>query len=558
MPVVRIILLLAVFAASPAGLAGDREEGAAARLIEAALDLALEEQAVAGESLAAAAVSTLDAQVWFYADRGYAPAWDRHGRLERLVSALEGLVHDGLDPDLYGLAELRSRAGSVGQDAADAACTDLLATRAYLSALLHLALGRLDPGQVEPIWRSGNAPPLDARRMEVIMLAGDMLDDLEGVIERVRPDLRQYRALREAHARFDARARSAQWIRIPAGPLLRPGMLDSRVPLLRARLAAEQASELVPMPGETVYEGGLVEAVRAFQRSHYLQVDGIVGTETLAALNVSPTDRLDQIRVNLERLRWLARELEDNFVLVDIAGAQIQYFRAGEVIWSARAQVGRPSRPTPRLRSEITHLTFNPSWTVPPTILRNDKLPRIREDIGYLERSGLRVLDSAGNRLDPEEVDWDNLGGVMLRQDPGPENALGRVAFRFPNPFLVYLHDTPSQWHFAADRRALSSGCVRVERPTELVDLLIADGSDVGSDHAETLFAENRTRNFHLARPVPILLAYWTADVDAEGSVRFRPDLYRSDARVARALDEQSVVTRSVPASCTRVASVSP
>jgi L,D-transpeptidase YcbB len=162
------------------------------------------------------------------------------------------------------------------------------------------------------------------------------------------------------------------------------------------------------------------------------------------------------------------------------------------------------------------------------------------------------------NRLDPEEVDWGNPSGIMLRQDAGPTNALGRVAIRFPNPFHVYLHDTPSQRHFAADRRAVSSGCVRVERPMELVDLLMADGSDAGPALAERLVAEKRTRNFHLDRPVPILLAYWTADVDSDGNVRFRPDIYRSDERVARALAEQTMAARSLPTLCSRLAAVSP
>ncbi|WP_296755067.1 L,D-transpeptidase family protein [Thioalkalivibrio sp.] len=557
-----IIVLLVAFVSSGAVLADDRDHPVVASLIEAALESALEERSVALGKPASALFSTLDAKAWFYADRGFAPAWDRNERLQRLVSALEGLEQDGLEPDLYGLAELRSRAAGEVQGVDAVACTDLLATRAYLNALLHLALGRLDPAQVDPIWRSGRAPALDSQRLRVIMLAGKMVDDPEGAIQRVRPDFRQYQDLRRAYARLAAQEQPADLPQIPKGPLLREGMSDPRVPLLRQRLAASPATQAEPMPAESVhdsvYDAELFEAVKAFQHAHHLQVDGIVGPETLAALNVPFADRLAQIRVNLERLRWLAREKEDNLVLVDIAGAEISYFRAGTVVWSARTQVGRPSRPTPRLRSEITHLTFNPTWTVPPTILRNDKLPSIREDIGYLERNRLRVLDYAGNRLDPKEIDWDNPSGFMLRQDPGPDNALGRVAIRFPNPFLVYLHDTPSQRHFAADRRALSSGCVRVERPMELVDLLMADGSDAGPDHAGRLVAEDRTRNFHLARPVPILLAYWTVDADADGNVRFRPDIYRSDERVARALAEQTVAARSPPGLCSRLAAVSP
>jgi murein L,D-transpeptidase YcbB/YkuD len=558
----RIIVLLVAFVSSGAVLADDRDH-AVARVIEAALESALEAQSAARGKPASALFSILDAKAWFYADRGFAPAWDGKERLERLVSALEGLEQDGLDPELYDLAELRSRAAEDAQGADTVACTEMLATRAYLRALLHLALGRLDPAQVDPIWRSGDAPALDSQRLRVIMLAGNMLDDPEGAMQRVRPDFRQYRDLRKAYARLEAQAQTTDWPRIPTGPLLREGMSDPRVPLLRQRLAASPATPPVPMPAETVYDAELydaelVEAVTAFQRSHHLQADGIVGPETVAALNVPPADRLAQIRVNLERLRWLAREKEDNFVLVDIAGAEISYFRSGAVVWNARTQVGRPSRPTPRLRSEITHLTFNPTWTVPPTILRNDTLPSIREDIGYLERNRFRVLDYAGNRLDPEEVDWGNPTRIMLRQDAGPDNALGRVAIRFPNPFHVYLHDTPSQRHFAADRRAVSSGCVRVDRPMELVDLLMADGSDAGPGHAERLVAENRTRSFHLARPVPILLAYWTADADADGNVRFRPDIYRSDERVAWALAEQTMAARSPPTLCSRLAAVSP
>ena len=558
----RIIVLLLALFSSGAVLADDRDHPEVERLIAAALESALENQGAALGAPASELFSTLDAKAWFYAERGFAPAWDRAERLQRLIAALEGLAQDGLDPDLYGLAELRSRAAEGVGGADEAACTDMLATRAYLNALLHLALGRLDPAQVDPIWRYGDAPPLDSRRLRIIMLAGSALDDPARAFERVRPDFPQYRDLRKAYARLEVRAQATEWPRIPQGPLLREGTSDPRVPLLRQRLAVSPAILPVPMSGEplhhSVYDAELVQAVTAFQRSHHLQADGIVGPETLAALNVPLADRLVQIRVNLERLRWLAREEEDSFVLVDIAGAEISFFRAGERVWSARTQVGRPSRPTPRLRSEITHLTFNPTWTVPPTILRNDMLPSIREDIGYLDRNRLRILDYDGNRLDPEEVDWDSPAGIMLRQDPGPDNALGRVAIRFPNPFLVYLHDTPSQRHFAADRRAVSSGCVRVERPMELVDLLMADGSDAGSGAAKRLLNEDRTHNFHLARPIPIILAYWTADADADGNIRFRPDIYRTDERVARALAAQTLAARSPPSLCSRFVSRSP
>lgn len=154
---------------------------------------------------------------------------------------------------------------------------------------------------------------------------------------------------------------------------------------------------------------------------------------------------LNQIRANLERARWLLHGEARAFILVDIAGYRISYFRPNGEIWRSRIVVGRPYRSTPSLRSEITHLTVNPTWTVPPTIYREDSLPKIRDDIGYLYRQNMSVLNLRGQRLDPQQIDWWNPGSIMLRQDPGPTNALGQLVLRFPNNHSVYLHDTPAQ-----------------------------------------------------------------------------------------------------------------
>jgi murein L,D-transpeptidase YcbB/YkuD len=306
------------------------------------------------------------------------------------------------------------------------------------------------------------------------------------------------------------------------------------VPALRARLRAEDYDAGTDS-GEH-YQGALVEAVRAFQRDNRLAADGVVGAATLAVLNVPAATRVGQLRVNLERLRWFAREREAGFVLVDVAGAAIAYFRDGEPVWHTRAQVGRPERATPLLKSEITHFTFNPTWTVPPTILREDKLPLIRRDPSYLERNRMRVIGPDGRVIPPAGVDWSRPGGVMLRQDAGPDNALGQVAIRFPNPFAVYLHDTPSRNLFAREQRTTSSGCVRVENALELVGLLSADGGGPDADTVASILASRRTRHVTLARPMPILIAYWTAAVGSDGRVTFRPDIYGLDPLLLQAL----------------------
>ncbi|AHE98567.1 L,D-transpeptidase family protein [Thioalkalivibrio paradoxus] len=479
----------------------------------------------------------LDALTRFYGERGYRPFWSTGDRLDQLLQALDGLVDDGLDPRAYGAAAIRERRADEQRSVQDAACLDLLATHAYLSAFFDLALGNLDPVHVEPLWRAPGMqrPRPDCERL--IDIAVSTPDDVAAGLARARPAAHEYHLLRKAHGRLREQTDDADWQPIPGGPLLREGMTDPRVPVLRARLeAAGFAGGATPGSPVDRYDAALAEAVADFQQRHGLAVDAIVGPETLEALNASPEARRAQIAVNLERMRWLAGEQKDIYLLVDVAGARIQYFRQGEAVWTARAQVGQPTRRTPLLKSEITHLTFNPTWTIPPTILRNDALPEIRRDIGYLARNRIRVLDRSGDELPPESVDWNDPGGIVLRQDAGPHSALGRVAIRFPNPFHVYLHDTPNQQLFAADRRAFSSGCVRVERAMELVDLLVADGTDGGAERAEALRAGRRTVNFDLPRPVPILIAYWTASVDDRGEVVFRPDLYGRDDALARAL----------------------
>jgi murein L,D-transpeptidase YcbB/YkuD len=524
-------------------------------------------------TMRAGAGSAADNLAWFYAQRDFAPAWSDLARLSQLVSALEDLVDDGLDPGDYHLQQLQttSRAESVTHEERDPmadsrACADLLATDAYLRALNDLSFGRLDPADVEPLWRFRSTDDVIADRERLMMLAQSGLDDIEATFERARPSLPRYHGLRQAHGELRARLTNEVWPQVPSGRSLREGMTDPRVPLLRARLLGTASGDTWVRNGATddtydaggllgsngsngdTYDADLVAAVRAFQRSHQLEVYGIVVPSTLSALNVPLAARLDQLRVNLERMRWLAREHDSTFVLVDVAGARVSYYRNGEVAWEARTQVGRPARPTPLLKSEITHFTFNPTWTIPPTILRNDKLPEIRRDITYLAQNNIRVLDHSGNELAPDSIDWERPGAIMLRQDAGADNALGQVAIRFPNPFHVYLHDTPSQRHFSRDQRALSSGCVRVERAMELVGHLLDDGTAGDHDRAAAIIASGKTRNFNLARPVPVLLAYWTADITTDGSLIFRPDVYDHDKIIHAALQQTRAHDRIMPA----------
>jgi murein L,D-transpeptidase YcbB/YkuD len=208
--------------------------------------------------------------------------------------------------------------------------------------------------------------------------------------------------------------------------------------------------------------------------------------------------------------------------------------------WSARAQVGKPYRQTPVFKAETKYLVFNPTWTVPPTILAKDVLPAIQKDIGYLAKKNMVVLDRSGKKVDPNSVEWSKYKGSNLpytiRQEPGPTNALGRVKFIFPNKHFVFLHDTPSKSLFDRAERTFSSGCIRVQNPFELAEILLADK---GYDQAKIaqVLDEGKIENVYLTKPIPTLLLYWTAFTTLDGKCNFRKDVYTRDPEIVAALD---------------------
>jgi murein L,D-transpeptidase YcbB/YkuD len=289
-----------------------------------------------------------------------------------------------------------------------------------------------------------------------------------------------------------------------------------------------------------VYGGALESSVRSFQARHGLDVDGIVGPGTLRALNVTVEQRIDQIRVNLERARWVLDNLEEDFVIVNIAGFRVYLVRNNEEAWSTRAVVGRTYRKTPVFRSTMRYLVFNPDWTVPYSIATKDILPAVQRDPGYLAAGNYIVKDRDGDVVDPAAIDWASLRAgnfpYTLVQRPGAKNALGEIKFMFPNEHAVYLHDTPGKGLFDRAARTFSSGCVRVEYPFKLAELLLeANGIDA-ADIAE-LRSSRQTRSVFLKQPIPVLLLYWTAEIGNDGRIHFYEDVYDRDGPVLDALN---------------------
>ncbi len=475
-----------------------------------------------------------------YARRGFSPVWTDTARFQALLTVLQNATGHGLDPQDYHYRVLSEWPPDSG-DPRQRAERDILATDALIRYSYHLHFGKVDPADLDPDWnltrRLHDEDPVAV--IEAAVAAPSLATFLD---TELAPNGPFYTGLRQALARYRDIARAGGWPAVPAGPTLKPGDRSDRVSALRARLAVTD-SQLGPRVDEpTLYDPLLVAAVERFQRHHGLEADGAVGRRTLAALNVPVNARIDQLRVNLDRTRWVFRDLEPRYLIVNIAGFHAYVMQNGKSVWDSRVVVGTPYRETPVFKAKMTYLVLNPTWTVPPTILKQDIIPALHRDPGYLASRNMVLLDASGQPVNTADIDLRRLTvnyfPYVVRQEPGPQNALGRIKFMFPNSHFVYLHDTPSRDLFKRADRTFSSGCIRVEHPLTLAELLLNDPVNWSRAKLEQRLADGRTQTVTLKTPIMVFLVYWTAEPEADGEVNFFNDVYRRDPAVLQALGE--------------------
>lgn len=485
----------------------------------------------------------------FYPGRDYRPAWTTGGRpglaVAELIGAIHGAFREGLDPRDYHLEELDdlwSQLNETGLDDSDPATLadfDLLASDAFMLLGSHLLSGRVNPETIHSEWLANRRGGDFAAVLDTALSGRGVAVTLEGLLPR-QPG---YARLRSALTRYRALEPGGAWPSVSEGRALEQGDRGERVGELRRRLEAEYLLERSEVGDEELFDARLDDAIRTFQERHGLSPDGVVGAGTLAALNVPIEDRISQIELNLERWRWLPADLGRRHIRVNIGAYSLEVVDQGTAVLSMRAIVGRTYRRTPVFSDTITYLVLNPYWNVPHDLAVLDKLPLIKKDPSYLASQRIRVYGgwSAGaQEIDPATVDWQTLGGrnfsYRLIQEPGPNNALGRIKFMFPNKFNVYLHDTPGRELFSKDRRDFSSGCIRVEDPIGLAAYLLSGDGRWTRASIEAALATGRDQTVTLGNKMPVHLLYWTAWANEDGSISFRPDIYGRDSVLDQAL----------------------
>ncbi|MFZ5759420.1 MAG: L,D-transpeptidase family protein [Thermodesulfobacteriota bacterium] len=478
----------------------------------------------------------------FYQARHFLPAWSINSKIGKasrdLVDTIRQSDSHGLVPEHYHLLAIETMLATLADAPSieQLASLDLLLTDAFLVLGSHFFKGRINPATIDPEWQvrrdNGDLPQI----LRLALANGNVKNALEELL----PKNQIYAGLRWALARYRQIAAAGEWPSIPAGPKLVSGDNGPRVAALRRRLAAED--ETITPEGD-IFDGGLAAAVRGFQTRHGLDPDAVVGRNTLAALNIGVTERLHQIELNLERWRWMPRELGGRHIIVNIAGFELTLVENDKPVLPMRVVVGKPYRRTPVFSGTISTIVLNPTWEVPASIAAQDLLPKIKKDPGFLAENGYRLFrgwDSGSEEVNPATVNWravrDNTFPYRLRQEPGPLNALGRVKFLFPNPHDVYLHDTPSRALFSKDMRTFSSGCIRLEKPQELA-LHLLRGTPLADRAAlDAALATGKTQTIRLSEKVQVHLLYWTAWAGDDDTVHFRGDIYGRDQLLAQAM----------------------
>lgn len=482
---------------------------------------------------------------YFYGARHFEPLWLTQGETgeiafssnaEKIIAVFKKSELEGFRPSDYLTPDLDVAAA--GADPAKLAALETAFSASAVRYAQDAYGGRVAPTEVSRLWTIAPRKINEADMLMKLAASGDP----DRILLDLSPKHREFLQLRAALARFVDGSVVDAAVVIPDGPLLKPGMKDPRVALLRQRL--NLAGPEIPETAGTaaavdiIYDNALVEAVKAFQESLGLTVDGVTGPATVAALNGGSATTRDDIVANMERWRWAPEDLGKFYVQVNIPEFKLAIMDGDRTHYTTRVVVGTPKNQTPVFSDEIEHIVVNPYWNVPSSIATNEIAPRLAANPGYLAGQNMEVLHG-GKVVNAAAIDWStaNIRNFHIRQRPGTGNALGRIKFLFPNQHDVYLHDTPSKSLFQRSFRAYSHGCVRVQNPMDFAGALLAFEPKLTVASLEGMFGSTE-RWVNMETHIPVHITYFTLRVDQDGTIRSYGDVYGHNKRLISLLGE--------------------
>ncbi len=494
----------------------------------------------------------------FYADSAGPVLWVRgdglSSRGRRLDEAFDAATSEGLDPANFRTEAVIQAVRELGErDSPEtSARAEVLLSDAYLRLADALARGWTDPADAGLDWeiRPDSVPwrsLLDSVAQGV---------DPQRVLEGLRPTFPWYGQLRDALAAYREQERAGGWPSVPPGPVLQNGDSSPRVAAVRARLRAGMDPEVAELAeggnrSPERFDADLAAAVARFQRRYGIPADSVVGETTVSTMNISASERVADLELNLDRMRRMPRSLGDRAILVNVAGFELEVLEHDRPVMEMGVVVGQPDKRTNIFQDTLQYLVVNPYWHVPESIEREEILPALRRDAAYLDDRRLELVDEGdafGPARSPEDIDWVSVDTASFpydfRQKPGPTNALGIVKFMLPNTHDIYLHDTPADHLFARDFRAFSHGCIRVEEPQKLARYVLRNASDTPPGRLDELVRQGERTRLDLDQPIPVYIAYFTAWVGKDGMVRFYPDVYDRDRALRLAEARRGSPTR--------------
>ena len=464
----------------------------------------------------------------FYKIKEFEPVWTVHELRKNLFRNIENIEEEGLFfEDYHGdqLQKLLSQPGSNTEE--ENTLLEILLTDAFIQLAEDLSTGKLDPREIYEIWGT----PVNEVNAISLLDSATSGKDIDKVLNKIKPDHIVYRGLKNALADYKKTDwRNAPATKIKSGKLIKPGESDERIFSVTKRL-----SELGYFKGKidstnTIFNDSIQFALKEFQKDHDLQIDALLGNATIKNLNYTKEDRLHQILINLERWRWYPRNLGEHYIIVNIPNYELSVVKDGDTVRVHKTMVGTEARKTPIFSDEVRYVIYNPTWTIPPTIKKNDIIPGAARDAGYLKKKNLNVYDSNGNLMNPENINWSSSKALsyIYRQPAGPSNPLGLVKIIYPNEYMIYLHDTPSKKLFDNNARAESSGCVRVQGALELAEYLLSDQGNFNKEKIAEILKIGKTKEIPLKQNIKVHHFYWTA-FQKNDTLRFINDIYNLD-----------------------------